>query len=213
MLGASQAAGLRAGPPQPCFSGTEGLYGAAKIGAAMAMSSRPLPPFAHLKRDLPAGLHPYLRIFPGAWESPALARIEPDAAKRRKLLDEALVSIKPGPGFAYVDVEMPCIVLAEEYYRTGSDMDLYMDMLHELAHIRQHRDGLDLWDERFAYVDRPTEIEGYAVAVEEGRRLGLTDEEVIAHLSNPWMDEEDVTRLLGHTQKWIARREGVPPVE
>ena len=29
---------------------------------------------------------------------------------------------------------------------------------------------MDLWDERFAYVDRITEIEGYAVAVEEGRR-------------------------------------------
>jgi hypothetical protein len=145
-------------------------------------------------------------------ESPGLARIEPDPARRRKLLEEALVYVKPGGGFAYVDVETPCIVLAEDYYRTGSDVDLYMDMLHELTHIRQHHEGLDLWDERFAYVDRPTEIEGYAVAVEEGRRLGMDDEDIIEHLTNPWMDEEDVQRLLRHTQVFLAKRGGVPPV-
>lgn len=107
---------------------------------------------------------------------------------------------------------MPCIVLAEDYYRAGSDVDLYMDMLHELTHIRQHHEGLDLWDERYAYVDRPTEIEGYAVAVEEGRRLGMDDEDIIEHLTNPWMDAEDVQRLLRHTQEFLARRGGVPPV-
>ena len=171
-----------------------------------------VPPFGMLRRDLPPGLHPYLRVFPHAAQSPGVVRIEPDAAKRRRLLDEALVRIQPGGGFAYVDVETPCIVLAEEYYRTGTDMDLYMDMLHELTHIRQHHEGLDLWDERFAYVDRPTEIEGYAVAVEEGRRLGLDDEDIILHLSNPWMDEDEVQRLLKHTQAFLARRGGVPPV-
>jgi hypothetical protein len=173
---------------------------------------RGVPTFGLLRRDLPAGLHPYLRILPGAMESPGLARIEPDLARRRRLLEGALVYVKPGGGFAYVDVETPCIVLAEEYYRTGSDVDLYMDMLHELTHIRQHHEGLDLWDERYAYVDRPTEIEGYAVAVEEGRRLGMDDEDVIEHLTNPWMDEEDVQRLLKHTQDFLARRGGVPPV-
>lgn len=172
-----------------------------------------LPPFAFLRRDLPPGLHPYLRVFPNAAESPGLARIEPDPARRRRLLEDAIVHIKPGGGFAYVDVETPAIVLAEHYYRTGTDVDLYMDMLHELTHIRQHHEGKDLWDERFAYVDRPTEIEGYAVAVEEGRRLGLTDADIISHLSNPWMDEEDVMRLLRHTQDFLARKGGVPPVE
>jgi len=165
-----------------------------------------LPPFAHLRRDLPPGLHAYLDVFPRAQESPGVARIEPDAPARGRLVREARVRIDPGPGFAYVDVETPCIVLAEEYYRTGTPLDLYLDMLHELAHVRQHHEGLDLWDERYAYVDRPTEIEGYAVAVEEGRRLGMTDEDVVEHLSNPWMDAEDVRRLIHHVQDWIAAR-------
>ena len=163
-----------------------------------------LPDFARLHRDLPPGMHPYLRIFPRALESPGLARIAPDPLARHRLLETTLVHIKPGPGYAYVDVETPCIVLAESYFRTGNDLDLYLDMLHELTHVRQHHEGRDLWDERYAYVDRPTEIEGYAVAVEEGRRLGMSDEEVVEHLSNPWMDAEDVRRLVQHVQDFLA---------
>ena len=167
-------------------------------------TGHPLPPFARVDRRLPAGMHPYLRVLPGAAESPAMARLCPDPARRAELLAGARVRILPGGGYAYVDVEVPCVVLAEEYYRTGSDLDLYLDMLHELAHIRQHHEGLDLWDERYAYVDRITEIEGYAVAVEEGRRLGMDDEDVIQHLSNPWMSKADVERLLRHVQDFLA---------
>jgi hypothetical protein len=173
------------------------------------MKGKAVPEYGLLDRKLAAGLHPYLRVLPGAAQSPGLKRIEPDPAKRAALLDDALVFIKPGGGFAYVDVETPCIVLAEEYYRTGTDVDLYMDMLHELTHIRQHHEGRDLWDERYEYVDRPTEIEGYAVAVEEGRRLGMNDADVVEHLSNPWMDEEDVLRLLRHTQEFLAKAPAV----
>ncbi|HET6403581.1 MAG TPA: hypothetical protein VFH78_02950, partial [Candidatus Thermoplasmatota archaeon] len=169
-----------------------------------------VPEFALLDRGLPTGLHPYLRVFPRAAESPGLARIEPDPKRREELLRSCLVHIKRGAGFAYVDVETPCIVLAEEYYRTGTDVDLYLDMLHEITHIRQHHEGRDLWDERYAYVDRITEVEGYAVAVEEGRRLGMSAEEIIAHLSNPWMDEEDVRKLQQNVTDFLDGRLKLP---
>lgn len=168
------------------------------------MQKRPVPDFAHIARDLAPGVYPYLRVFPRAEESPGLKRIEPDPKRRETLLREALVQIMRGPGFAYVDVERPAIVLAEDYYKSGTDLDLYLDMLHELAHIRQHHEGRDLWDERFAYVDRITEVEGYAVAVEEGRRLGLTDAEVIEHISNPWMDADDVKKLEQNVRDFLA---------
>lgn len=175
------------------------------------MTKHLVPEFARLVRDLPPGLHPYLQLFPRAAESPGLARIEPDPTKRKDLLRHSFVFIRPGPGFAYIDIEMPAIVLAEEYYRTGQDLDLYLDLLHELAHIRQHHEGRDLWDERFAYVDRITEIEGYAVAVEEGRRLGMSDAEVVAHLSNPWMDDEDVRKLQRNVADFLAGKLKLPP--
>lgn len=180
------------------------------ISRASALARVPpkvtLPPFARLHRDLQAGMHGYLDIFPHADESPGLHMIERDATKRTELLRHAKVNVKRGPGFAYVDVETPCIVLAEDYFRNGSDLDLYLDMLHELTHIRQHHEGKDLWDERYAYVDRPTEIEGYAMAVAEGRRLGMTDEDVVEHLSNPWMEEDEVHRLVQHIQDLLAKK-------
>lgn len=163
-----------------------------------------VPPFGRVMRGLPPGLHPYLAVLPGAAQSPAMRRIEKDPRRLDALLRGALVRIQPGAGFAYVDVETPAIVLAEDYYRAGTDLDLYLDMLHELAHIRQHHEGKDLWDERYAYVDRPTEIEGYAIAVEEGRRLGMSEEEVVAHLSNPWMDADDVRALVEHVRAFLS---------
>jgi hypothetical protein len=164
----------------------------------------PLPDFAHLDRTLAAGEYRYVEVLPRIAESPALARVAPRADVRARLLERARVQIRGGRGYAFVDVEAPCIVLSEWYYRQGGDLDLYLDLLHELTHLRQLEEGLDLWDERFEYVDRPTEVEGYAVAIEEGRRLGMTDEDVLRHLNNPWMSEAEVKRLLAHVDGVLA---------
>jgi len=168
------------------------------------VSSPTLPDFAHLKPGLAPGTYDYLEIFPRAAESPAMARVCGDDLD--KLLTTSKVNLADGPGFAYVDVETPCIVLAHPYYQDGDALDLYLDMLHELTHLRQLRDGADLWDERYAYVDRITEVEGYAVAVEEGRRLGMGDAEIFAHLHNPWMTQQDVERLIKHIDDLLAGR-------
>jgi len=163
-----------------------------------------LPVFARVDRSLSAGDHPFLAILPGVAASPALARITAEPAARARLLDRALVQIRGDRGYAFVDVEKPCIVLSERYFREGAELDIYLDLLHELTHLRQLEEGFDLWDERFAYVDRPTEVEGYAVAIEEGRRLAMTDLEVVDHLSNPWMTANDVARLLRNVDAFLA---------
>lgn len=162
-----------------------------------------LPPYAHVVRGLRGGTHPFLALLPRAAESPAMKRIGTLEIPVAELLAETVVDIEPGDGYVYVDVGQPAIVLREGYYRHGSDLDLYLDLLHELTHMRQLAQGFDLWDERFAYVDRITEIEGYAVAVEEGRRLGMSDAEVVRHLSNPWMTEADVQRLAAHIARFL----------
>jgi hypothetical protein len=168
-----------------------------------------LPEFARLDRSLAPGDHRFLAILPGAAASPALARIAAEPAARARLLDQALVQIRGDRGYAFVDVGRPCIVLSERYYREGAELDIYLDLLHELTHLRQLQEGFDLWDERFAYVDRPTEVEGYAVAIEEGRRLAMTDLEVVEHLSNPWMSADEVTRLLANANAFLS--DGVLP--
>jgi hypothetical protein len=122
----------------------------------------------------------------------------------RSLVQTARVTIQTGEGFVRVDDQAPAVVLIEHYYRTGSECDLYLDLLHELTHLRQLAAGQDLWDEARHYVDRPTEIEGYAVAVEEGLRLGMSESEIISHLSNPWMSDDDVRTLRENVERFLV---------
>ena len=169
-----------------------------------ASPARRLPSFAIVVRDLDTGLHPYLALLPKAVESPAMTRILDHGPAPATFLREVRVRISAERGYAHVDDEAREIVLAEGYYREGSALDLYLDLLHELTHIRQLSQGHDLWNESFAYHDRPTEVEGYAVAVEEGRRLGFTEAAVLEHLKNPWMSRAEVRRLLGHIDAFLG---------
>lgn len=173
-------------------------------GAAPPKAVRRLPAYARIDRGLRPGNHPYLDLLPGVAASPALKRISPDPRSRRGLVEQAVVQIRGQRGYAFVDVETPCIVLSESYYARGSHLDLYLDLLHELTHLRQLAEGFDLWDDRFEYVDRPTEVEGYAVAIEEGRRLGMTERDVFRNLSNPWMTEAEVHRLIRHVDAFLG---------
>jgi hypothetical protein len=164
-----------------------------------------LPEYARVVRGLPCGDHPYRTLLPRIEESPVRRRIETPTTPFVQLVDSAVVRIKKRErGYCYVDVLVPAVTVTEQYYRNGNDLDLYLDLAHELTHLRQHLEGENVWDHGTPYVDRATEIEGYAVAIEEGRRLGMLAEDVMNHLSNPWMSSEEVTRLLDNIEKFLA---------
>jgi len=40
--------------------------------------------------------------------------------------------------------------------------------------------------------------------VEEGRRLGMNENEIVLHLSNPWMTASEVTRLRANVEQFLA---------
>jgi hypothetical protein len=163
-----------------------------------------LPDYAVVNRTLICGLHPYRLFLPRLEESPVVRRIETPTISIGPLMDDARVKIKTGEGYLYVDVQIPAIVLIEDYYHCANALDLYLDLAHELTHLRQLVEGRNIWDHSLHYVDRPTEIEGYAVAVEEGRRLGMTEEQVIQHLSNPWLNDDEVDRLRKNIDRFLA---------
>jgi hypothetical protein len=163
-----------------------------------------LPDYAIVNRTLPRGEHPYLALLPLVRESPAARRIGSCTIPLDTLLDRARVRVERGDGYIWVDDEAPAIVLVEKYYLEGNALDLYLDLLHELTHLRQLMEGLELWDDGFPYVNRPTEIEGYAVAVEEGCRLGMMEPEILKHLSNPWMSRQEVVLLYENVTRFLA---------
>jgi hypothetical protein len=77
----------------------------------------------------------------------------------------------------------------------GDRTDIYLDLIHELVHIRQLMEGKKLFDVEYDYADRPTEIEAYQHAVDEARRLGLSDQRICDYLKTEWMSKEDLERL------------------
>jgi hypothetical protein len=163
-----------------------------------------LPEYALVVRNLSRGMHPYRSFLPRIEESPVARRIATAKTPLGPLLDSARIGIRPREGYCYVDVKIPAIILSEDYYRQANPLDLYLDLVHELTHLRQFAEGKNLWDHSIHYVDRLTEIEGYAVAVEEGLRLGMTEAQIIGHLSNPWLSDAEVARLRKNIERFLA---------
>lgn len=160
--------------------------------------------FPRAVRGLAPGLHPFLALLPGAERSPALDLVGSPRFPGTGVVAAAQVQLVVRPGYCWVDETVPCIVLTQEHYASASDLDLYLDLMHEATHIRQVWEGRDVWDERFPYHRRPTEIEGYAVAVAECLRLGLDDAGIREHLANPWMSADQVDELFAAVRTFLA---------
>ena len=82
------------------------------------------------------------------------------------------------------------------YLSTGSKQDIYLDVIHELCHVKQHMEGRDLFDPLYDYVDRPTEIEAYRYAVQEAKRLGLSAMEIRVYLKTEMMSDAVLDKLI-----------------
>lgn len=87
------------------------------------------------------------------------------------------------------------ITLDLTYLRCTSDETLYLDIIHELCHVKQHLQGRNLYDTSKSYVDREIEIEAYQITVQEARRIGLNDDAIADYLRVPWITPEEHRRL------------------
>jgi len=87
------------------------------------------------------------------------------------------------------------LMVSTHYLRTGARRDIYLDVVHELVHVRQFREGKELFADGFEYPDLPTEIEAYRTCIAEGRRLGMTERELFEYLKVEWMNEKDIRKL------------------
>ncbi len=87
------------------------------------------------------------------------------------------------------------LMVNKRYLSTGRKQDIYLDVIHELCHVKQHMQGKELFDPRFDYVDRPTEIEAYRYSVQEAKRIGLSAEEIRVYLQTEMMSTQALERL------------------
>lgn len=88
-------------------------------------------------------------------------------------------------------------LMVSTYHLKNSDFKvLYLDIIHELFHVKQFMDGRKLFLDEYEYVDSPIEIEAYRFTVEEAKRIGMPIPEIVEYLKVEWVDEEAHSRLI-----------------
>jgi GNAT superfamily N-acetyltransferase len=148
-----------------------------------------------INRAAPSGTTvPFVEVFSGFEGVGAVrALFGPDTAQ---VIERLKVSLDSPRGYLRVDGETGDVIINPEYLRTGHERHLYLDVIHELTHVRQFREGKELYDRRYPYFERPTEIEAYRVAVEEARRIGMGREEIVEYLRVEWVTEEEFRKFV-----------------
>jgi len=137
--------------------------------------------------------HSFTDFFKGFEKVEAVRRIF--GGKTEEVLRNLRVEFIPLAGYMGVNGSNGHLIVNPKYLKNGDRLDVYLDVIHELVHIRQHIEGRELFDINYSYIERPTEVEAYRFAVEEARRLGQSDERICAYLKTPWMSIEDLIQL------------------
>jgi hypothetical protein len=154
-----------------------------------------------VNRTKTRGLYRLSDIFAGLKDSRAMAELSEDEMEKNRILNETIVEIVDSEDYMYVNQDDGRLVVGNRYLKEASEQFLYLDVVHELVHVKQFWRGLNLYDPRYDYVDRPTEIEAYKLTVKEARRLGMNDFEIADYLLVEWITKED--------RDTLARRLGV----
>jgi hypothetical protein len=149
-----------------------------------------------VNRLLNPGEYRLRSLFPTIDAFHILKTVFPEPAELAEVLDFTSVLLIDSPHEMYVRNEDGGIVVGLAHLREASETVLYLDIVHELCHVGQHRAGRNLYDQSKSYVDRETEIEAYAVTVREARRLGLDEATIADYLLVSWITDEEHERLL-----------------
>jgi hypothetical protein len=111
--------------------------------------------------------------------------------KTTEVLSNLKVDFTLFSGYMYVDSSNGHLVVSSRYLKTGDKIDIYLDLIHELCHVKQFLEGKDLFDQSYTYVERPTEIEAYRYTVQEARRLGLSNKRICKYLKTEWISDRE----------------------
>jgi hypothetical protein len=87
------------------------------------------------------------------------------------------------------------LLINPRYLESGSLIDIYLDVIHELVHVRQVMNGKNC-NHALPYVERPLEIEAYKVAVDEARALGLNENRIIDYLDSDLISAQELRKLV-----------------
>ena len=141
------------------------------------------------------GEFPLSHIFSGLEDSEVVQSLFGGRASAAEILQNLRVKLDDSAEYMYVNDANGNIVVRGEYLRSASERLLYLDIIHELVHVKQYREGQELFDSRFSYVERPTELEAYRITLDEARKIGMTEEEIEDYLYVEWISKKEHKKL------------------
>jgi len=141
------------------------------------------------------GEFPLSHIFSGLEDSEVVQSLFGGRASAAEILRNLRVKLDDSAEYMYVNDANGNIVVRGEYLRSASERLLYLDIIHELVHVKQYREGRELFDSRFSYVERPTELEAYRITLDEARKIGMTEEEIEDYLYVEWISKKEHKKL------------------
>ncbi len=156
-------------------------------------------------RNAEVAMVPFTDYFQGFEKVDAVKRIFGD--KTEEVLKNLKIEFSGRRGYMGVSNIDGHLIVSAEYLNNGDIVDIYLDVIHELTHVKQFMDGKDLFDRRYNYVTNPTEVEAHRNAVEEARRLGLSDERICNYLQTEWISDEDLMILAKALNVNVNRRD------
>ena len=146
-----------------------------------------------IRRDVKVAMHPFKEYFKGFENVAAVREVFGDETE--KVLSRLKVEFAGIRGYMGVSEVDGHLIMGARYLCEGNLVDIYLDIIHELVHVRQFMEGKELFDSDYAYIERPTEVEAYRLAVKEAKRLGLNDDRICEYLKTEWMSDDDLQRL------------------
>jgi len=148
-----------------------------------------------INRQVGSGEYRILEIFPDLKKLSIFSDIFGDRSFVEDVFNNTAVRIIKKQTDMFVDNDDGTINIGIQHLKASDTEVLYLDIIHELVHVRQQREGLNLYDRSKSYVDRETEIEAFEYTIKEARRIGLSEEEILDYLSVEWITPEEYRRL------------------
>jgi hypothetical protein len=142
---------------------------------------------------VPVSLYLFKDYFKGFEKVEAVRQIFGN--RTEEVLNNVKVEFAGTRGYMGVNNKDGHVFMGANYLKNGDLVDIYLDIIHELVHVRQFMEGKELFDDNFSYIDRPTELEAYRHTVEEARRIGLNDDRILQYLKTEWMTDKELKSL------------------
>lgn len=148
-----------------------------------------------IKRNAEIKLFPFTDFFVGFEKIAAVRSLF--GAKTAKVLKNLKVEFfSLRFGYMSVSDEDGHILISTNHLKNADQRVLYLDLIHELFHVKQFMEGKDLFQNEFEYVDSPIEVPAYRFTIEEARRIGMKTGEITEYLKVEWVTEEQHARLV-----------------